>query len=152
MNLVFRSKVALLGYWEYMFWILVRVLLGSYWSNFLSRKSLTASQKEAIEKWKESWKWEGGQQMLPVYSPSRPIPSPCHAWSEAVWRGLHPPPPFTTAQHGLWCHLFTCLYAPAPPLSAQLLDGHAHEVPRGLIWKRRPKWTTFSFTALWSEL
>ena len=61
----------------------VKVVLGSYRSNFLSRKSLTASQKEAKEE-------------------ARPIPSPLARMTRGDFGAAYtPPPPFTTAQHGL---------------------------------------------------
>jgi hypothetical protein len=56
----------------------------------------------------------------------------------------HPPPP---SQPGLWRH-FDVLRPPP----VDLLNGHAHEVPRGLVWKRRPSWPTFSFTVFWLKV
>jgi hypothetical protein len=42
-----------------------------------------------------------------------------------------PPPPST--QLSLACDVICLSVCRSPPLSAQLLNGHAHEVPRGLI-------------------
>jgi hypothetical protein len=60
-----------------------------------------------------------------------PLPSVTHH-PRRFLRGLYPPPLPPSQQLSMACDAI-CLYAPAPPLSAQLLDGHAHEVPRGLI-------------------
>ncbi len=73
--------------------------------------------------------------MWPVYSPSRPIPSPLSRITRGGFGAAYtPPPPLPPSQQlSMACDAICLSVADPRPFSAQLLNGHAHEVPRGLI-------------------
>jgi hypothetical protein len=67
---------------------------------------------------------------LSIYQGRSSLPSVTHH-RRRFWRGLHPPPP--PSHSSMACDVICLSVVDPRPFSAQLLNGHAQEVPRGLI-------------------